>query len=84
MFTLQTSSKPLLQGGGGVKLLLGGVTVNCKEENSLDFYPNCVQEFGLSTSNSGIVRSVWRNKYKKPGKYKQKTFLPKYAAYTYS
>jgi len=32
----------------------------------------------------GIVRSVYRNKYKKPGKYKEKTFLPKYAAYTYS
>ncbi len=57
MFTLQTSFKQLLLGGGG-----GGgkircycdcdceVTVKRKEENSLDFCPNYVQEFGLPSN----------------------------------
>jgi hypothetical protein len=50
MFTLQTSFKPLLLngGGGGGYNLLVKVTVNSKEENSSDFCPNNVQEFGLS------------------------------------
>ncbi len=48
MFTLQTSFKPLLLGGGG-----GGynplveATVNSKEKNHSDFGHNYVQEFGL-------------------------------------
>ncbi len=45
MFTLQTRFKPLLSRGGGVNLLVE-VTVNCKE-NSEDFFPSYVQEFGL-------------------------------------
>ncbi len=48
MFTLQTSFKSLLlKGGRGVKRLTEA-TVNSKEENSSDFCPNYVQEFGLS------------------------------------
>jgi hypothetical protein len=57
MFTLQSSFKPLLLGGGavgggGVENRLAEVsqvTVNSKEENSQDFCdcPNYVQEFGL-------------------------------------
>ncbi len=38
MFTLQTSFKPLLVGGGGLNPLVD-VTVNSKEENSKDFCP---------------------------------------------
>ncbi len=48
MFTLQTSFTPLLRGGGGSKNPLVEVTVNSKAENSYDFCPNYVQEFGLS------------------------------------
>jgi hypothetical protein len=50
MFTFQTSFKLLLlkgRGGGGRKVPLVEVTVNSKEENSLGFCPNYVQEFGL-------------------------------------
>ncbi len=48
MFTLQTSFKSLLlKGGRGVKRLIEA-TVNSKEENSSDFSPNYVKEFGLS------------------------------------
>jgi hypothetical protein len=43
IFTLQTSFKPILLEGGG-----GGL-VDSKEENSQDFCPNYVQEFGLRT-----------------------------------
>jgi hypothetical protein len=46
MFTLQTSFKPLLLRGGGVKSV-SSVIVNSKEENSEDFCPNDDQEFGL-------------------------------------
>jgi hypothetical protein len=47
MFALKTSFKPLLlKGVGGVNPLVE-VTVNIKEENSEDFCPNYVQEFGL-------------------------------------
>ncbi len=48
MFTLQTSFKPLLLGGGGgiVKSVVE-MTVNSKEENSEDFCTNYNQEFGL-------------------------------------
>jgi hypothetical protein len=52
MFTLQTSFKPLLLllgGGGGAGVKYLEVTVNSKKENSEDFCPNYVQEFGLST-----------------------------------
>ncbi len=41
MFTLQTT---FTQGRGGG---YAEVTVNSKEENYLDFWPNYVQEFGL-------------------------------------
>jgi hypothetical protein len=45
---LQTSLKPLLlRGGGGGGKSLAEVNVNSKEENSLEFCPNYVQEFGL-------------------------------------
>ncbi len=49
MFTLQTSFKPLLlkRGGGGWLKAVVEETVNSKEENSKDFCPNYVQEFGL-------------------------------------
>ncbi len=50
MLILQTTFKPLLLkgvGGGGVKSV-SIVTVNSKEENSEDFCPNYVGEFGLS------------------------------------
>ncbi len=46
MFTLQTSFKPRLFGGGGVNPL-GEVTVDGKGENSSGVHPNYVQEFGL-------------------------------------
>jgi hypothetical protein len=58
MFTLQTSIKPLLPGGGGGGLNpLFEVTVNSKEENSYDFCPNYVQEFSLSTLMSLFLRT---------------------------
>jgi hypothetical protein len=41
----------LLSGGGEVKLLVE-VTVNSKEENSENFCPNYVQEFGLWGADS--------------------------------
>ncbi len=44
MFTLQTSFKPLL-----LKNPLIEVTVNSKKENSSDFCPDYIQEFGLCT-----------------------------------
>ncbi len=48
MFTIQTSFKQLLlTEGGGVNPLVE-VTENSKKENSGDFCPNYVQEFGLS------------------------------------
>jgi hypothetical protein len=53
MFTLQPSFKPLLLKGGGSKNPLVEVTVNSKKENSLDFYPTYVQEFGLRLSVKG-------------------------------
>ncbi len=34
-------------GGGGGLNPLEEVTVNCKEQNSEDFCPNYIQEFGL-------------------------------------
>ncbi len=48
MFTLQTSFKPfsLGGGGGGVKFAVE-TTMNSKDENSQDFCPNNVQEFGF-------------------------------------
>ncbi len=55
-FTLQTSFKPLLiTGGKKVKYVSRGVsqvTVNSTEENSEDFCPNYVQEFGLSCNGA--------------------------------
>jgi hypothetical protein len=46
MFTSHQFQTTFARGGGG-----GGesvkVTVNSKEENAKDFYPNYVQEFGL-------------------------------------
>jgi hypothetical protein len=39
--------KPLLLNGEGSKIRLVEVAVNSKEENSQDFFPNYVQEFGL-------------------------------------
>jgi hypothetical protein len=48
MFTLQTSFKPLLLKGCDQDSLVE-VTVNSKEENSEDFCPYYVQEFGLCT-----------------------------------
>jgi hypothetical protein len=48
MFTLQTSFKPLLLGGGGVKTVVE-VTVNSKKGSSLNSCPKYVQEFGLWT-----------------------------------
>ncbi len=51
MFTLQTSFKPLLlKWGGGVNTVVEE-TVNSKEENSNDFCPSYVQEFGLSSGS---------------------------------
>ncbi len=50
-FTLQSSFKPLLlkeEGGGGLVQSVVEVTVNGKEENSQDFGPNYVHEFGFS------------------------------------
>jgi hypothetical protein len=47
MFTLQNQFQPTFsrwRGGGGNPLV--EVTVNSKEENSYDFCPNYVQEFG--------------------------------------
>ena len=49
MFTLQNSFKPLLLKGRRELNPLVEATVNSKEENSQDFCPNYVQEFGLST-----------------------------------
>ncbi len=50
MFTLQTTFKPLLLGGGvGAGDPLLEVNVKSKEENSQDFGPNYVQEFCLCT-----------------------------------
>jgi hypothetical protein len=51
MFTLQTNFKPLLLEGGGGELI--EVTVNSKEENSEDFRPNYVQEFGVRLLGDG-------------------------------
>ncbi len=45
MFKLNTSFKPLWSGGGGEVIMI----TNSKEENSDDFCPTYVQEFGLST-----------------------------------
>ncbi len=47
VFTLQTSFNPLLLRGGGEYNQLVEVTVNGREENSSDFCPNYVQEFGV-------------------------------------
>jgi hypothetical protein len=49
MFTLQTSFNSLLLRGQGGKILKCevDVTVNSKDENSEDFCPNYVHEFGL-------------------------------------
>jgi hypothetical protein len=55
MFTLQTSFKSLLlegRGGWGAVTVSRGLTVNSKEENSSDFCPNYVQEFGLCMVHS--------------------------------
>jgi hypothetical protein len=60
MFTLQTLFKPLLLkggGGGGVKSI-SKVTVNSKEENSEDFCPNYVQEFGLRRKVAKLENSL--------------------------
>jgi hypothetical protein len=50
-FTNQFQTSFAQGGGGGVvvksKNLLADVTVNIKKENSQDFCPNIVQEFGL-------------------------------------
>ncbi len=55
MFTLQTTFARV--GGGGEQNLLVEVTVNSKEESSLNFCPNQVQEFGLSfTIFKGEIR----------------------------
>jgi hypothetical protein len=49
---------PLAQGGGGgVKNRLVQVTVNSNEENSYDFCPNNVQEFGPCTSLLSVTSS---------------------------
>jgi hypothetical protein len=58
MFTLQTSFKPFLLGGGGGKdqNLLVKVTVNSKEEKSEDFCPNYAQEFGLWIRTRGHLQ----------------------------
>ncbi len=47
MFTLQTSFNPLLLKGWRQLNLLVEVTVNSKEDNFEDFYPNYVAELGL-------------------------------------
>jgi hypothetical protein len=56
MVTLQTSFKLHLLTGRGV-IYVVEVTVNSKEENSLGFCPNYVQQFGLrmpgQNTNSG-------------------------------
>ncbi len=52
-FTLQTSSKSLLPKGWGEQNPLVDVTANSKEENSYDFCPKYVQEFGLLTGGKG-------------------------------
>ncbi len=58
MFTLQTSFRPLLfEWGRWVKSVVG-VTVNSKEENSEDFCPNYVQEFGLWTLTQAVNISL--------------------------
>jgi hypothetical protein len=58
IFTLETSFKPLLfKWGRGVKSVVG-VTVNSKEENSEDFCPNHVQEFGLWTLTQAVNISL--------------------------
>ncbi len=53
MFTLQTSFKPLI-GGGGYEVM------NSKEVNSNNLCPNYVQEFGLSyfTSPFAIAKGL--------------------------
>jgi hypothetical protein len=61
MFTLQNSFKPLLlKWGRGVKSLVE-LTVNSKEENSEDFCPNYIQEFGLCTMQSAGEHSRFCN-----------------------
>jgi len=55
MFTLPASFKPLLLNGEGELNPLVEVTVNSKEENSEDFCPNYVQEFGLRIRLSRMV-----------------------------
>jgi hypothetical protein len=60
MFTLQTSFKPILPKGGRG---LVDVTVNNKEDNSEDFCPNYVQEFGLcscSTTWRAVLACLYR------------------------
>jgi hypothetical protein len=58
MFTLETSFKPLLfKLGRGVKSVVG-MNVNSKEENSEDFCPNHVQEFGLWTLSQAVNISL--------------------------
>jgi hypothetical protein len=54
MFTLQPVSSDFFLGGGGGWWSNPSVevTVNGKEENSEDFCPNYVQEFGLKPKNS--------------------------------
>jgi hypothetical protein len=51
---IQNSLNPLLLGGGGIPLV--DVTLNSKEENYQDFWPNYVQEFGLWTVDTQFVQ----------------------------
>jgi|LakMenE01Jun11ns_1017448.scaffolds.fasta_scaffold9453850_1 hypothetical protein len=77
MFTLQTSFKPLLlKGDKGeyVKYVTRGVspvTVNSTEENSEDFCPNYVQEFGLSCNGATFSNFSFHRKERSTefGKY---------------
>jgi hypothetical protein len=57
MFELKTNSKPLLLKGASKKSVCTvELTVNSKEENSQDFCPNYVQEFGLP----GVKVEIYR------------------------